>query len=77
MEKKGYEIDKTKNGRENSWDKFATQIQCTTQLNSKTAKQQEATEYLLGEMCRIEEHLNKMLAPPTSRKGHNEQTSHE
>ena len=28
-------------------------------------------------MCRIEEHLNKMLAPPTSRKGHNEQTSHE
>ena len=49
----------------------------STELNSKVAKQQEATEYLLGEMCRIEEHLNKMLAPPTSRQGHNEQTSHE
>ena len=45
--------------------------------NSKVAKQEEATEYIFAEMHRIEEHLNKMLAPPTSRKGHNEQTSHE
>ena len=45
-------------------------------MNSKTAKQQEATEYLLGEMCRIEEHLNKMLARPASHQGQNEETSH-
>ena len=46
----------------------------STVLNSKSAKKDEATEYLMAEMERIEVHLDKLLAPPASDHGQNEET---
>lgn len=47
----------------------------STTLNSKAAKTEEATDYLLEEMKKIEMHLDKLLAPPRIDQTHIEDVS--
>ena len=49
----------------------------STVLNSKSAKKEEATHYLMAEMDMIESHLDQLLAPPASDHGQNEETSNQ
>ena len=48
----------------------------STILNSKPSKQEEATDYLIVEMERIDLHLEKLLAPQGIEDGQNEPNSH-
>ena len=48
----------------------------STILNSKASKQEEATDYLIAEMDRIDLHLEKLLAPQGIEDGKNEPNSH-
>ena len=45
-------------------------------MNSKAAKKEEATDYLIVEMERIDLHLEKLLAPQGIEDGQNEPNSH-
>ncbi|XP_021319973.1 protein FAR-RED ELONGATED HYPOCOTYL 3 isoform X1 [Sorghum bicolor] len=49
----------------------------STVLNSKAAKREEATNYLMAEMDRIEAHLNQLLEPPARDQNHNEETANQ
>lgn len=60
----------------NSLLRFNVLSRKSTILNSKAAKNEEATEYLMGEIDRIELHLDKLLAPQRTDEGQNEQNSH-
>ena len=48
----------------------------STILNSKPSKQEEAIDYLIAEMERIDLHLEKLLAPQAIEDGQNEPNSH-
>ena len=48
----------------------------STILNSKPSKQEEAIDYLIAEMDRIDLHLEKLLAPQGIEDGQNEPNSH-
>ena len=80
MEEKRYKIDQTNIRRQNNYYKFSAKIQYTikesTILNSKASKKEEAIDYLIAEMERIDLHLEKLLAPQAIEDGQNEPNSH-
>jgi hypothetical protein len=57
--------------------KFNVLTRKSTIMNSKASKKEEAIEYLMAEMDRIDLHLDKLLAPQRTDEAQNELNSHE
>ena len=55
--------------------RFNVLSRMSTTMNSKAAKNAEATVYLMAEMERIDKHLDNLLAPPINDDSQNQTTA--